>query len=464
MLAAALLLRMTQLGNPAIEVDEQFYLLVGDRLLHGQLLYLDIWDRKSPGVFAIYAAIRLLGGVGIVQYQLVATAVAAATAWVVSRIVRNIAGEWPAIVAGLSYLLWIGTVGGDGGQAPVFYNLPMAGGAALVLRALRAEDAQRFNGQAIGAMALVGLAIQIKYTAAIEGLFFGLVLTWQAHKRNPRAATVMLVLTCAFAAILPTMIAFSVFAYLGAAHEFWFANFQSIGLRDTTPGGPNRLMVDFQLSLVLGACCAASWWQLRKESDPQIRQWRLFLLGWLVAAVLGFLCVGAFFYHYLLPVYLPLSIGGAPIFRRQPIGTALATLALWSPFSASGWPNDKDRVEAQAMTTSLAALVPSQVDRGCMQMFDGPPILYHLTHACFASRWAFPTHLMSAVEAPAIGVDPTAEMRRLIAARPLVLVAPLVMESNSAAVAILRAGIARSYRLKGTVLYEDRPIAVYVSR
>ena len=65
-------------GNPVIgsdEGDEQFYLLVGDRMLHGLLPYVDVWDRKPVGLFLVYAAIRLLGGEGIWQYQLAATAV-----------------------------------------------------------------------------------------------------------------------------------------------------------------------------------------------------------------------------------------------------------------------------------------------------------------------------------------------------------------------------------------------------
>ena len=73
-------------GNPVIHVDEQYYLLVGDRMLHGALPYVDIWDRKPLGLFLIFAAIRLLAGDGIMQYQIVATLFAAATALLIARI------------------------------------------------------------------------------------------------------------------------------------------------------------------------------------------------------------------------------------------------------------------------------------------------------------------------------------------------------------------------------------------
>src|SRR3569623_982326 len=62
LLLVALAARCVDFGNPVIHVDEQYYLLVGDRLLHGALTYVDIWDRKPIGLFAIFAEIRLLPG------------------------------------------------------------------------------------------------------------------------------------------------------------------------------------------------------------------------------------------------------------------------------------------------------------------------------------------------------------------------------------------------------------------
>ncbi|WP_292923223.1 hypothetical protein [Novosphingobium sp. SCN 63-17] len=81
-LAVGLLLRGATLGYPIIHADEQFYLLVGDRMLHGAVPFVDIWDRKPIGLFLLYGAIRLLGGDGILQYQLVALACVAGTSLV----------------------------------------------------------------------------------------------------------------------------------------------------------------------------------------------------------------------------------------------------------------------------------------------------------------------------------------------------------------------------------------------
>src|SRR5271168_2846811 len=72
LLASALLVRAQTFNNPVLGFDEQFYLLVGDRMLDGAVPYVDIFDRKPIGLFLIYAAIRELGGDGFIQYKLVA--------------------------------------------------------------------------------------------------------------------------------------------------------------------------------------------------------------------------------------------------------------------------------------------------------------------------------------------------------------------------------------------------------
>ncbi len=42
LLGAALATRAGRIGDPTIQVDEQFYLLIADRMWHGALPYVDI--------------------------------------------------------------------------------------------------------------------------------------------------------------------------------------------------------------------------------------------------------------------------------------------------------------------------------------------------------------------------------------------------------------------------------------
>jgi hypothetical protein len=460
LLAAALALRWPHFADPAYALDEQFYLVMGDGLLHGTLPYVDAWDRKPIGLFLIYAAVRLLGGDGVLQYHMVAAGFAAATAWVIARIAARAASPAGGIAAGLLYLLWIETMEGGGGQSPVFYNLFMAGAAAFVLRAVRSDADRDLARNGFAAMALAGLAIQIKYTAVLEALLFGLVLTALAWQRLPRARAFALVAALAVTALAPTLLAFSAYLIVGQVEAFWFANFVSIFRRGASDVG------DYQARsreiwlhiLPMGVCAAASWWQLARRREPALRLWLWFLAGWLTAALAGCWAIGTMLVHYVLPVFVPLAIAAVPIVRAGAVGWALVAVAAWLPASHLRYPDLAPAVEHRRQLTALEALVPADVKTGCMQMLGGPPILYLRTRACTVSRFIFPNHLVASTEAPALGVDAPAELDRVLSRRPLVL----VTDPSLPPMRLNR--IERSYRIAGVVLVDDQPVTVWHAR
>jgi hypothetical protein len=106
LLLAAFALRAWDFGNPVLDLDEQWYLLVGDRLLRGAVPFIDLWDRKPVGLFLLFAAIRSLPSDGVVAYQVAATLSAGVTAALIAIIARRSGvGLRACTVAGLLYLL-----------------------------------------------------------------------------------------------------------------------------------------------------------------------------------------------------------------------------------------------------------------------------------------------------------------------------------------------------------------------
>ncbi|WP_277978944.1 hypothetical protein [Sphingomonas phyllosphaerae] len=145
----AIVSRAQTFSNPVVGFDEQFYLLVGDRFLHGMLPYVDIFDRKPIGLFLIYAAARALGGDGFLGYKLVALTFVTATGFLLHHIAKHYVGRSAALMAALFYISWLNFMEGEGGQSPVFYNLLMVGAASLVLRASRQRDPLRCGAGAM---------------------------------------------------------------------------------------------------------------------------------------------------------------------------------------------------------------------------------------------------------------------------------------------------------------------------
>lgn len=414
----ALALRAGDFGNPVIHVDEQWYLLVGDRLLHGAVPYVDLWDRKPVGLFLLYAALRSLGGEGLLAYQLAACAFAAATAVVVATAARTVgANERGALAAGAAYLLGLSLLGGRGGQAPVFYNLPVALAGLLTLRLPALAAAGRVRAiVASGAAAclLAGLAIQLKPTAAIEGAFVGLAHLHFLRKAGARwpamagAGALWLALGSA-----PTLAAFGWYRAHGAGQAWWFANVASIALRPGYPAGQLAMrLLGIAAQLAPLAVAAATSWRGRRTDVRPVA------LAWLAAALGGFLTIGTWFDHYALPLLAPLAVAAAPALGRRP-RLLVATLGLMGAiWAVERWSARDDGPGARA----VAALVARESRGGCPYVFIGDTVTYLLARACVPTPYAFPNLLAYATEQGATGIDEAAEVRRILARRPPVIV------------------------------------------
>jgi len=475
LLLAAFAIRGAQFGNPLIHVDENFYLLVGDRMLHGALPYVDIWDRKPIGLFVLFAAIRLLGGDGIVQYQVVATLFAAGTALIIARMAAPMAGLKAATVAGVIYLLLLGLVGGTGGQAPVFYNLFVAGAAwaTLIATTRPGVSSARIRRHGAVAMGLIGLAMQVKYTAVFEGVFLGLALTWASWRAGGRAGRLATdVALWIGLALAPTLAALYAYAWFGHAEAFLYANFLSIGDRAGAP--PEELA-----RRLVKAWRALSLPVLAVFLAALLRPWRHFeagpstfgfALAWLGAAILGYLAFGTYFDHYALPLFAPLAVASAPLFTYRPhrFGAVAAAVLGLSGAIANGVVLHRMHLKrgSQAEMTAMVEAIRPRL-RGCLYVWNGDPLLYHLTGSCLPTRYPFAGHLNLLRENGAIGVDQAEEVQRILATRPSVIVdhEPAALDFNFAVVAIVRTELKRAYRpvkvvpLRGTrlIVYERLP-------
>ena len=314
LIAVAISTRLITFGNPILYTDEEFYVAAGRAMIEGALPFVDIWDRTPIGVFLLYAVPGALPfAAGIWLYQAMALACAAATAVIVARL-ADVAG-WTrgGTLAGIAYLVWITIAGGQGGQTPVFYTLAMALAVWLIVDR---RGAMFWRGAV--AMLLVGLAIQIKYTMALEGMYLGLWLMlddWRRTRETPvpkigvRKIGAVLGRGAVLAglAVLPTIITVAIYAHLGtlAAFTFFtFANFASIFARKADPIAVDlaNLAKAAAILLPLLAMAAAGLVTAQSPTAPaeRIAGSRVFLTGWLLAALLAFALLPPWTDHYTL--------------------------------------------------------------------------------------------------------------------------------------------------------------------
>ena len=430
-MVAALVMRAIDLGNPVIHVDEAYYFVVARAMAHGALPYVDIWDRKPIGLFLLYLpAAALPWRLGIVAYQLMAFASAVATAWLIARLADRAGWRRGATLAAVAYLVWLDLLGGVGGQAPVFFNLLMAGAGTLALRGRR--------GAGLAAMTLVGLALQVKYSVVFEGIALGLWLLWR-HWGGWAQAAIQAALLVAVA-LAPTAAAFATYAALDQAPAFVFTNFTSIFARGADPSGES-LGNAATLLLLLSPLVAMAF--AGGSGTPE----RRFLRGWLVAALLGVALFGTWFDHYGLPVLVPGCACAAGFFasarwrRLAPVVLALATV-----IGLTRVVIDRHHRGDGAQLAALATAVGPAP--GCLFVYSGETMLYPASGRAPCSRWVFPSHLSRTREAGAVGVDQAGEVRRILAARPAAIVMRPPYRGERPAIRALVAGEAhRRYRL-----------------
>lgn len=460
LLAVALAARCAQFGNPVVQVDDEFYLLVGDRMLHGAPPFVDIWDRKPVGLFLLYAGMRALGGDGVLAYQLVATVFAAATGFVIARTARRMTGAHGAAAAGVVYILYLGVLGGEAGQSPVFYNLLVACAGLLIVRAI---DRPAFDARALAlasvAMLAMGLSLQIKYSSVFEGMFFGCLLLWNAQRSGMRPLPLAAAAAGWIAlALLPTMLAWAAYAAIGHGDAFVQANFLSILDRRGDGAAPIGRRLFWMIALLAPLLLAA--WLARGSVGKQAAVPRRFVELWAAAAIGGVVLFGTFFDHYALPLLVPLCIAAAPLFGDPRAGLRLeapgvqwfvpASVVLMIVATAISVPTINDNRRARGFGPQVAAMagvIRPLLGNGCLFVFHGEPALYRLTGSCLPTRWPFPNHLNYTREAPAIGGDPLAEIRRIMATRPPVVVIGTRPEPeiSPAAWRYMEAELARDY-------------------
>ncbi len=422
LLVIAFAVRITIFGDWTYHTDEQFYSLVGQRMLQGKLLYVDMWDRKGPVLFLIYAACALISK-SVLSYQIAATISAALGAFLITRLAARLTEVRYALLAGVSYYGLLAHFGGGGGQSPVFYNTLMLVAAYTIATNLDRLRSGKVPPAVYLGIICAGLAMAVKAVAAIEGAYFGIVilaLLWRSPCSRSRVFTQVLAL--AVLALAPYLITFLYFAAIGHFGEVWNALVMS-NLNRTYDTPVMRLWRSAVLlgSLVLILVFAAvGWYRASREKgrSPLLT----FLAIWAVVALGAVLFFPNIYVHYALPIAPPLCILSARYFARGTIGLVGFAILLVYNFTVGGQFDFRERHQAYRNGADLAAYVRAETPDRKLLVYSSANYLYALVDAPLLSRIAFATHLFDDTESGVTGLNEHREVRQILATRPQTVV------------------------------------------
>lgn len=439
-----LLVRLNVMGDPNYHIDEAFYLLVAQRMHLGDLLYVDIWDRKPPGIFVIYYLIGAVAS-GMLAVHIAAAISVGISAVLIFRLARMISGPGGAGLAACCYVALVGRFAGAGAQTPVFYNSFMLGAVWLVASRLPRLERGEVPRVLYGAMLLAGCALAVKPVAACEGALIGVWILWSWRKAMPVPQILLRGAALALTAALPLAACFAWYVAIGHLPDMWDAvvlsNFRRTYL--TNESVIVLGVIAALLALPVGIATLSTWFnraELRISTHYQL------LFAWLVAAAAAFLAFPNKADHYVLPLLPPLAVAMAPFLNRRDFGAAVGLYIIAAYCITGDTFSIGDRSRSRAEMASAAAFVREHQAEGPFFIHVGPPWLYAATKLKPLSPLAFPPHLFDLTEYNVSQFDTTREVEQILARRPATVITqkPIpVLDENPRTTAMVRRYTAR---------------------
>jgi 4-amino-4-deoxy-L-arabinose transferase-like glycosyltransferase len=447
---ATILSRAPAYVMSVVDWDESLYFVMAQQWLAGHLPYTAVWDNKPIGIYAIFAVFLGVFGDSIFSMRLAGTIAIAAMALLTWRIARYFLRSQPIMVAelcaGIAGLLVIGTTIPDDGIASNTEIFMEAFTCAGMLWALVPAGPIR-PLRAIGIGLCLGAAFMVKYVAVFDMVAVFLAILVLPGRVRSGVAMVVDVLRLgvlfSIGALAPFLATVVLYAVHGALPVLIEASLLSNLRRVAVPLSGNSFLHAYALQAMLFPALFLSllWLVLRLVRAPRENS---ILLAWVVTSGIGVASGGLYFSHYflqLLPVLCVLTalmlaglwqvlprfggIGLAVLFvaslvpmvlrSATDMGRMVADMSL--PPLGLGLLRDTPARVAVDLQAALAQSPGAEV-----YVFDGEPVLYALLREPLPTKFIFPSFLLSRLLAHTVGIDPLAELHRILAEKPLFIV------------------------------------------
>lgn len=308
------LLRIPTLFEPYWYGDEGIYLILGQMMQRGAILYRDIWDNKPPLLYLLYAIHPTLLWAKISATACVAGSVVGVF-FLTGLVLKNKRGAlvWSTLVAtATSVLLSLPIFEGTIANAELYFTLPIILGAILVLKMVETRPT-------VGKLLLTGVLAFIAFLLKVPALFdflafglFGLILIIESAKRRlffkqviTRSTKIFVLPIAVFVGLLGLVILY--FFLNNALGDFLTASFFQNASYVAVDTGPlaklsNPLVTRGIVLLIFSAVVTIGYF--RKIVSKEL----LFLSLWFGFSLYGALLSNRPYLHYLLQIIPPLVL------------------------------------------------------------------------------------------------------------------------------------------------------------
>lgn len=496
MLLAAFGFRAMAFLQAVIDTDEGLYLVQAQAWLHGQWPLLAVWDMHPVGAPAVFALSLLAFGDSVEAVRLLGILCAAATGWALFGAVRAAGGgRGLGVGAGLLYIAETVQLRGLATNTEIlfapFVAAAMAVAAGAMARAARDRAPPRWRDLcAMGA--LVGSALAIKQVVVLEGCLAFALLAVPALRRGVLPVRRLLGMAAAYALLCALPTALFGFAYWlrGGLEVFLDCLFAAPFRYSMGRLGPWEALQPISTALatllwpvLLAAIGVAS--RLRRTPAVEAGADRAaetllaqFGLLWFAAATLAIAWPGYYYPHYFLIWLPPLSVlgalGAASLARMaRPRLLRAAFAGILGATAADAWRSDA----APRLDRGIGLWQPDPVRQVAeavehrsrpgepIFIVNYHPVVYFLAHAGLPTRFVFPAQLSGDFDEVS-GIDSDAELARVLASRPRLLVVdrgwwPQLRPKPAAAV---KAALRNDYVLAETIEEERGPVEIWQLR
>jgi hypothetical protein len=480
----ALMVRLHSFVYSVYNYDESLYILMGSELARGNLPYTTVCDLKPFGLFGVFALLTSMPLDGVFTVRIAASLAVGLTAYLLCRIAALLFEDETrsiGITAGSTYVVFTLADGGLAAQAELFHNACAVLALFIMLRALRRRTGPEFATYAAAGLVL-GVGLQIKQAVAFDMLAFLIgfyIITTERLRDLGRRlrSTLPGLAVLGAASLIPTLAVVLTYVLAGEWNAWVAGNITAhrvfYGLERPFELDPAFRAMWEQAPLWFGTILAACLIGPLTRSGAEKRA-VLFLLVWVAAIIVCQLFLRISADHYFLQ-FLPsmsLLMGlllGRSIVAALPSSRArsaflvmfvgLTTFAIAKQplihsiyilrdrfIGGERWAGDTPRQIA-------AELRPILEEGDTLYVVGFQPLVYHLTGAKLATRFAFTglPHRDYPGRDGCPWVEQAVAMQRILDSRPRFIVVEdgiFFHELRPEVKSLLTERLAKDYRLR----------------